>query len=67
MKMHGETVKLIPQLVGSGWAYCFEWFHGKFLSFREGGDEGKEKNAIQMLTKARRKTEWKSGSAALQL
>jgi len=65
--MHGEAVPLIPQLFNSSLAYCFEWFHGKFLSFREGEDEGKEKNDTQMLIKARRKTEWKSGRAALQL
>jgi hypothetical protein len=37
------------------------------LFFREGGDEEKEKNDTQMLIKARRKTEWKSGNAALQV
>ena len=36
------------------------------LSFREGGD-GEKENDIQMLIEARRKTEWKSGSAALQV
>jgi hypothetical protein len=37
------------------------------LSFGDGGDEEKEKNDTQLLIKARRKTEWKSGNAALQV
>jgi hypothetical protein len=36
------------------------------LSFQEGGD-GEKENDTQMLIEARRKTEWKSGSAALQV
>jgi hypothetical protein len=38
------------------------------LSFREGGDEEKEKNDTQMLIKARRRTgveEWKCCSAGV--
>jgi len=52
IKYQTEPLGLIPQLFNSGWAYALNGVLVYLLSFREGGNEGKEKNDTQMLIKS---------------
>jgi len=68
VKYQAESVGLIPQLFNSGWAYALNGVMVCLLSFRERGNEEKEKNDTQMLIKSEAEDgveEWKCCTAGV--